>query len=274
MSEAIQKALSCGLLSALLLIALPASAQGYEPCGPLYTPGVYGPIDYRKMTAEQKRLVEGAHFTPNVESLIRGNTSAIGGDISYTLHAFPNHPRALFAMMKLFERNNGAKPRHSRYTMDCWFNRAMRFQPDDGAVRLLYGIYLSRQDKNKQAIEQLETASRLLGDHDGNAHYNLGLAYVEVGQYDKALIHAHKAYKLGFNLPGLRDKLERAGKWKDPAPTAPAAAAAESAVKESANAAPHTPESTAASTESETAPDAASHSAPSDTNGPAGNANN
>lgn len=275
MSDALKKALAYGILGALLLIALPAFAQAYEACGSLQN--AYGPIDYRKATVDEKRLVEGAHFTPEVESLTRGHTGIIGGDISYTLRVFPNHPRALYAMMKLSAREGGVKPRGSRYTMECWFDRAIRFQPDDGSVHLLYGIYLARHDKNKQAIEQLETASKLLGDQDANAHYNLGLAYVEVKQYDKALIHAHKAYKLGFNLPGLREKLERVGKWKDPVPTGPAPAAADSTIKESPAIEPSTSEAAApapSTTASTSAPDKASHPAPSDSNGSAGNSSN
>jgi hypothetical protein len=37
-----------------------------------------------------------------------------------------------------------------------------------------------------------------------------------LGQFDKSLECAHIAYGSGFPLPGLRDKLKRAGKWKEP----------------------------------------------------------
>jgi hypothetical protein len=35
-------------------------------------------------------------------------------------------------------------------------------------------------------------------------------------QFDKSLESAHRAYALGFPLPGLREKLKRAGKWQEP----------------------------------------------------------
>ena len=35
-------------------------------------------------------------------------------------------------------------------------------------------------------------------------------------QYDKALASAHRAYGAGFPLPGLKNKLKRAGKWREP----------------------------------------------------------
>ena len=48
--------------------------------------------------------------------------------------------------------------------------------------------------------------------------YNLGLAYLDVKQYDEALSHAHRAYEMGVTLPGLRNRLKAAGQWREPAP--------------------------------------------------------
>ena len=45
---------------------------------------------------------------------------------------------------------------------------------------------------------------------------DLGLAYADLKQYDKALESAHRAYGAGFPLPGLKNKLKRAGKWREP----------------------------------------------------------
>lgn len=226
-----KRALNPLLVFAMLCAAIPTYAQ--EACGELTAS--YGPFDYRKATKEQKDLVEGAHFLPHVERLIRGHNSAgPGGDIAYTLRVFPNHPRALLSMMKLAEKEKTNKPFGSTYTIDCWFDRALRFQPEDGVIRMIYGTYLARKDKSKEAIEQLEEARHLLGEEDGNAHYNLGLAYCELKQYDKALEHAHKAYALGFDLPGLRNKLQRAGKWRDPPKPEPPPAEAATPVTEPA----------------------------------------
>jgi tetratricopeptide (TPR) repeat protein len=150
-----------------------------------------------------------------VEALRRGTTSnRAARDIDYTLRAFPNNPRALFAMMRLAEREKTEKPVGSRYTVSCWFDRALRFAPDDGAVRVVLGIYLSKNGKKDEAIKQLEIAQKLVGD-DPNLHYNLGLTYFDLKEYDKSLEHAHAAYRLGFPLPGLREKLQKAGKWRD-----------------------------------------------------------
>jgi tetratricopeptide (TPR) repeat protein len=238
-------ALRYGCFCALLCFNTPLLAQvELGACGDFSSS--YGPFDYRTATQDQKDLVERVHFTREVETLVRGKTSTRPGpDLNYTLRVFPNHPRALLAMMKLGKKEKTVRPQGSNYTVECWFDRAVRFQPDDGVAHLLYGTYLAREGKNKEAVAKLEEARTLLGDGDGNAHYNLGLAYTDLKQYDKALEHAHKAYALGFNLPGLRGKLQRAGKWTEPPPKAETSAAAAATPPKPAEPPPAVPETPA-----------------------------
>jgi len=203
------------LLLGFLNMGVPVMAahQGYHAwdCGDLANG--YGPFDYRKATSEQKRLVEGAHFTAGIESLLQGRTGKIGADIDYTLRAFPNHPRALMAMIRLSEREKRDQPDGARYTLECYFDRALRFANDDPNVRLVYGIYFLRKNNPQAALQQFEEA-KALGLEDPNLDYNLGLAYFELGQYDKSIEHAKRAYALGYPLTGLREKLQAKGHWK------------------------------------------------------------
>lgn len=204
---------------AIAIVVAPISAVAGEiDCGSLKNH--FGPFDYRSASPEQRRLVEGTHFTPKVESLAGGNTTiSAGGDMAYTLNVFPNHHRALMALIKLSEKEKTDKPRDMGYTVACRFERAERFRPDDATVKMLHGIYLMRKGKMQAAAEKLEEANSLAGEN-ANILYNLGLAYFDLKQYDKALASAHAAYALGFPLPGLRDKLKRAGKWTDVPPVA------------------------------------------------------
>lgn len=205
---------SCLLISALVIAPATAQAQSLAgQCGSLEN--AYGPFDYRNQK-QQLKIVEGAHFTSEVESLIRGTTNrTAGGDIDYTLRASPNHHRALMAVMNLARKENRDPPAGSRYSIACWFERGERFRPDDAMVKVLHGVFLLRNGKNSEAVAKLEEAATL-DSGDANIQYNLGLAYVDVGQYEKALQSAHRAYAAGFPLPGLREKLKRAGKWRAP----------------------------------------------------------
>lgn len=188
------------------------AASAEEACN-LDLHNAFGPFDYRTAEASQKVLVESHHFTPKVESLIEGESGTLGSDIDYTLRVFPNHARALMAMSKLARRDGRAAPAGSHYAIECWFQRALEFKPEDAQVHLVYGIDLLKDHHVKDAIEQLQAAESLSSD-DPNVQYNLGLAYFDLGDFDQSLTHAHRAYALGFPLPGLHDKLARAGKWQ------------------------------------------------------------
>lgn len=190
-------------------------AQTVGNCGTLSSEGQYGPYDYRG-DPNKLSLVTGAHFTPEVEALIRGKTGARpGGDIDYTLRAIPNNHRALMAMMRLAEVEKNPKPNGSRYTIECWFERAVLFRPDDSIVRMIFSTYLSKNGRLTEANAQLESAVAYAKDN-GFTHYNIGLHYFDLKNYEKALVQAHKALELGFPQTALRDQLQSAGKWSEP----------------------------------------------------------
>jgi tetratricopeptide (TPR) repeat protein len=182
-------------------------------CGSLRN--AYGPFDYRTATADQKELVESAHFTLNVERLTKGeSTDAPGPDLDYTLRAFPNHHRALMAMSKLSLRLHRPQPPGAKYSIDCYIERAILFQPDDPMSSMIAGLHFTQSGKIEEGLKYLDRAAEL-SDGNSTLHYNLGLGYFEQKQYDKSLEHAKRAYEAGFPLPGLRSRLQRAGIWKD-----------------------------------------------------------
>ncbi len=199
------------------------SVWAYDECGDLAN--AYGPYDYR--TAKDKLvIVEGAHFTNDVEALRRGTTGTLAGDIDYTLRASPNHHRALIAMINLGRNLKTEQPPGAKYTISCYLNRAIRFAPDDGVAYLIYGTYLMRTGNRTEAMRQLQTALSLDPDN-ANVHYNLGLAYFDLQDYPKARLHAKRAYEIGFAFPGLKKMLEGVGQWETKR-TVPAAAKSQS----------------------------------------------
>lgn len=193
------------------LVGTKAIAEPIEDCGSLATFST----DYRTATPDQKHLVESAHFTPQVETLRRGASSSVGEDLNFTLRTYPNHHRALMAMMNLSFKQKLDKPNGAAFTVECYFDRAIRFRPDDEMVRLVHGIYLLKKGKGPAAIKEFELARK---DNENNANliYNLGLAYFETKNYEQSLAFAHEAYRLGYPLDGLRRKLVAVGKWREP----------------------------------------------------------
>lgn len=193
------------------LILLAALAADCPP----YSKGATGGDYYNAEDAKGLPVVEAFHFAPQVEALQRGMSGTLAGDIGYTLEHFPNHPRALSAMARLALRSGKDRPPGAAHTVECYFERAVAFVPADGVARALYGAYLLSLRRDSDAIEQLHAAVEI---QPGNAAawYNLGLAKVRRKEWPAALEAAHKAYGLGFPLPGLRQKLKAARAWRDP----------------------------------------------------------
>jgi Tfp pilus assembly protein PilF len=197
----------------MIVTLLFAGALGAGQCGALVKNDAGG--DYTNPADRQKlAVVENFHFTPAVARLMRGTSGTLGGDIGYTLEHFPNHHRALAAMAKLGARDKTGQPQGARYTIDCFFDRAIRFAPADGTIRTLFGGHLLSTQRPELAMVQFRQAVDI-NPANASSQYNLGLLYLKQKDYANARKHAEQAYTLGFPLPGLKNQLKQLNQWKD-----------------------------------------------------------
>lgn len=205
---------------AICIAALPlpgAWAQtAISSCGEIYNTGHYGPYDYRTEKSGKLGIVDRAHFTPDIEALSGDAGYKLGPNLNYTLKAAPNHHRALAATVRLAERLKTTRVDGMEFSVECFFERGIRFTPNDTVVRGLYAQYLKKAGRNPEALQQLDAASIFAKDNSFS-QYNIGLLYFELKEYDKALEQAHRAKALGFERTELEDMLRKAGKWRDPA---------------------------------------------------------
>ena len=200
---------------ALSLLPMLSMAQMVsDTCGSLDTH--YGPFDYRNERSKLP-IVENFHFTPSVESLLGGKSGTVLGDLDYTLRAFPNHHRALVAVLRLADRKK--TPELTGTAVDCYLERALVFRRDDVVVRMLYADHLGRTQRQAQALKHLEFVRTLAVDNP-LTHYNLGLLYFQFGHYAEALAEAHSAMALGLMRLELVQKLKSVGQWSEPSPAA------------------------------------------------------
>ncbi|MDY0747267.1 hypothetical protein SNE35_22365 [Paucibacter sp. R3-3] len=196
-----------------------------------YSTGHYGPYDYRTAPQQRRDLVEDHHFTAKVEQLQAGQEGYVGGDLSYTLGAFPNHPRAIVSMMRLSARTKQDPVQYAQMSLECYFLRGIRFAPDDLVWRMQYAVFLISRNRVPDAMKVVDEVADHAGD-EGFTHFNAGMLYFDMKEYDKALAQAHRAMALGFNRPELHDRLSSVGRWVEPAaeaasaPSAPASVAA------------------------------------------------
>jgi len=197
---------------ALTLALLAASPAAHADACPAYVRHSPGGDYTNPEDREGLGVVERFHFTPPVETLAHGVSGSLGDDIGYTLEHFPNHHKALAALAKLGLREKTVQPAGAKYTISCYFDRAIRFTPGDAKVRQVFGAYLLAGGQNEQALVQLEEAAKL-EPNNPTTNYNLGLMYVKKKDYARARSYARKAYALDFPLNGLKNKLIAAGQW-------------------------------------------------------------
>lgn len=91
--------------------------------------------------------------------------------------------------------------------------RAVSAHPDDPRAYIGLGVLyrdLKRLDLARDALLKGDTA---VGGKSAELHYTLGLIYFELNDLDHSLEYARKAYDKNYPLPGLQDKLRRAGHW-------------------------------------------------------------
>lgn len=196
-----------------------ATAADFD-CGPLENH--FGPFDYRTVSDNDRRLVEANHLDLEQRLIAKGQTRGqlitsfgyVGGGLDYTLRAMPNHHVALSLVDRYGQMTKTEFPPALPRPVECYFERAVRFQPKDAVVRTLYANYLIKRDRKADAGAQLDVALSL--DPQGaSALYNVGLVLHLLGRSEEALEYAHRAYALGYPLPGLREMLKRAGKWRE-----------------------------------------------------------
>lgn len=221
--------LPCLIATTFAIHVLPVRADAGSICGTLEWN--YGPYDYRQMTPHQRMLVEGAHFTPGTENLTEAATGSLGADIKYTLSVFPNHPRALLAMERLVEKEKRDPPSGAKFTLECFYERALRFKPDDPIPRMLYVNFLIKRNRLDEAHKHLAYVVEKNADAP-LTQFNAGMLYFDMKDYENALKQAHRVIELGVDRPDLRNRLESVGRWVDPPPASdpaekPAAAASQ-----------------------------------------------
>jgi len=227
--------LPLAILAVFLTLSGHAHASAME-CGELRNYGDIGPWDYADPSSSvptgedpmgRIKRVENVHFKPAIQMLDRKQFSIerLTGEIHYTLRVFPNHPRALYAMSRLERMAGGKLPQNSvtpftpKITADCFFDRALRFRPNDKNVRKVHAMHLQQRGKLKEALAEYEQAESL-GEQNADLYYNIGLLHTDLKNWDKAYEYGVKAQNQGFMLPALKQRLQGAGR---PLPSPPIA---------------------------------------------------
>ncbi|MCS5709116.1 tetratricopeptide repeat protein [Candidatus Berkiella cookevillensis] len=156
--------------------------------------------------------VEKYHLQPGIDKVKKGEFEYAWNEFAFILHYFPNHPQTLQLIGDLsLQMEDNARALK-------YFERALKLYPNEASTYALYGVFLHKAGQPEKAIEQYMHALKI-DNQPAEYHYNLGLAYYAVHQFDKAYDAAQNAYRRGYPLPGLKDKLISKGVWKSDAST-------------------------------------------------------
>jgi tetratricopeptide (TPR) repeat protein len=151
--------------------------------------------------------VQKAHLGPGVECLEQARYWCAHQNLDFVLRWIPNHGRALDLYSQL------AIARGRPESVIPYLDYALRFDHDNPALPVVYGIHRYRTGDFEAAAERFRQALNR-NSESAEAHYHLGLSLAELGRWEAAREHAHRAYDLGYPLPGLREKLRREGEWR------------------------------------------------------------
>jgi tetratricopeptide (TPR) repeat protein len=154
------------------------------------------------------KMVYRHHLWPGRKRMEDGEFNRALGDFEFIFNYFPNDPLTLLSVSELC-----SKWKSPKCNVEEKFARAIDKNPMAGDTYVLYGIYLHRNRKLREAIDAYERGVEL-NPKSMNGHYNLALAYLEAKEYQLANKHAQISYSLGASLPGLREKLKRLGYWE------------------------------------------------------------
>ncbi len=197
-----------GIRSALTFLCLSAATV---LCFTAKVSANYGePFNYY-VPAPSKLLenVEKYHLNQGIDKVKQGKYEYAWSEFAFILHYFPNHPKALELVGDLSIQMEGTE-RAERY-----FETALRLFPNESETHALHGVFLHKLEKFEEAVNAYQKAIAL-NDKVIDYHYNLGLSYFALKDYNKANTQASIAYGKGYPLPGLQNKLEAVNAWSKP----------------------------------------------------------
>jgi len=184
----------------------------------------FGPYDYTSKVDKNTimggssnvlNLVERAHFTEEVEGLIKGHSGTLEEDLDYTLRAWPNHHRVLLSIIRFqIEVQNKIRTGKLLTPVECYLQRAIHFSPNDAVSYSLYGHFLRKMGHLEESAKKYEKALEIAPGNSKFA-YSYGLLLIDLKRYEEAVKYAKIAYREGKAPKGLRQILRKLGAWKD-----------------------------------------------------------
>lgn len=194
-----------GLTVALLVMlsAHPGQLRPFKPNPPERQHDYYSPSSEVRHAV---KTVEYHHWDKVKTALATKRYGTANAELDFILRYSPNHPLALLELSKLaitVGEPHGAIP---------YLEHAVKFAPQYDSTYVVYGIHLYRTGQYQEAIRKFRKALTI-NPQSPEAHYDIGLTYLAIKDYQRAKAHAKEAYNLGYPLSGLKRKLRKLNQW-------------------------------------------------------------
>ena len=191
----------------------PDSTQFNLNCGPVRYVDT-GTVDYRLKDSDprtKKAVWDLDHFHTSIAAAEMQTAKPYPGkvvdNLDFALRHSPNHHEALALLIRW---DLAGRPLLGFPGARCSLDWARQFAPEDASIYLYGGNYFWKAKDIPRARAWYQRALELAPEL-AEAHYNYGLFLFEQGDFAAARDHARTAYATGFPLPGLKEKLAKAG---------------------------------------------------------------
>ncbi|MDD5276200.1 MAG: hypothetical protein PHR16_08965 [Methylovulum sp.] len=192
-----------------------------QPCNSYKIPTIHvATSDYTNPEHRKNNLpiVEEYHFSPALQRLLPESAGGIDiGGLHYTLRAFPNHHKALNAVMyyQLINDHEIKLKKAGALTVpvECYMKRAIHFSPHDIVSYMLYASYLKKVNHFEEANNIYKQALKV-APTDLRVRYSYGLFLMGIKKYTEALAQAEIIYKKNYPKQKLKQDLIAIGQWE------------------------------------------------------------
>ena len=150
-------------------------------------------------TYRDLKIIEHAHIGKVLYWLRSERIEMLLAELNYTLHHFPNHPKALLLT------EMAADVTHVPTLPITYYERALRLYPEYGMTHAQFGKYLVSIGRVSDGITQLKEAVKR-DPKLGQGYQWLGEAYAKAGKKESAQEAYAKAKALGFTSDPISDR--------------------------------------------------------------------
>ena len=189
----------------------PAVSEPTPGCGTFqYEREHVGPLDYRTHPSQDAEARRGLPLHAQGRDAAQGTEQHDRWRPRVHAERHPEPPARPAHHGEYFKRTRAGRDAGNGDGPACWFDRAVAYRPDDPTVRILYADELLKQGKRNEVLSQLQVAEEHASE-SATMHYNLGLLYLDLKDFDRSVEHARQGLRAGSAASRAEEQARTSG---------------------------------------------------------------